>query len=396
MVKIIIICPDFQKSNIRKLPWKYVYEIAKYLSKKHRVTVITDSEKVDLDEIKIISLKRLFIPLIGETEELLNIIKKENPDKCIMLLGFSSFLRKDFKIDKSVIGIFTSPIYSINELITNIGIKNSVKYRKYTFIHYLNALIPEYLVRKWGSKFDKLIFLSKDTQNKLIEAGLPPEKAFFLPPGVDDEFFLSPKREDVNKIKIRINPENVPIIMYFTSPLTLRGTDILVKAFSRVRKRMNCKLVFLSRIDHTELLKEEEILNKIATIEGINDSIEIISAYLSLEQIKGYLATSNVVCLPFKIVLSDIPVSILEAMALEKPVISTNVACIPEILEKKGITVNPNDPNDLADSLEQLINNKDLANNMGNKSGEYMQSYPNWDEIAEKFIEIVENNHCNV
>ncbi|WP_321422015.1 glycosyltransferase family 4 protein [uncultured Methanobacterium sp.] len=395
-MKIIIICPDFQKSNIRKLPWKYVYEIAKYLSKKHKVTVITDSDKMDLDEIKIVSLKRLFIPLIGETEELLNIIKKENPDKCIMLLGLSSFLRKDFKIDKSVIGIFTSPIYSINDLITNVGIKNSVKYRKYTFIHYLNALIPGYLVRKWGNKFDQLIFLSKDTQKKLIQAGLPPEKAFFLPPSVDDEFFLSPKHEDVDKIKIRINPENVPVIMYFTSPLTLRGTDILVKAFSRVRKRMTCKLVFLSRIDHNELLKEEEILNKIATREGINDSIEIISTYLSLEQIKGYLATSNVVCLPFKIVLSDIPVSILEAMALEKPVISTNVGCIPEILEKNGITVNPNDPNDLADSLKQLLTNKDLANKMGNKSGKYMQNYPKWDEIAEKFIEIVENNHCNV
>lgn len=393
-MKIIIICSNFRKSNIRKLPWKYIYEIAKYLSKRHKVMIITDSVK-DLDEIEIVSVNRLFVPLIGETEELLDIISQENPDKCIMLLGLSSFLRKEFKIDKPVTGIFTSPIYSIRELITNIGMKNSFKYRKYAAIHYLNALIPNYLVRKWEGKFDKFIFLSQDTRKKLVKAGLPPKKSFFLPPGIDDEFLLSPKREDIEKIRSKLNPENVPVIMYFTSPLTLRGTDILVNAFASVRKRISCKLVFLSRIDHNELLKEEEILNKIATRKGIDDSIEIISTYLSLEQIKLYISTSSVVCLPYKIVLSDIPVSILEVMALGKPVISTNVACIPDILEKKGIIVNPNDPQDLAESLKHVIINKDLANKIGNKGREYMQNYPKWAQIGEKFIEIIDNNHLN-
>ena len=49
-----------------------------------------------------------------------------------MLLGLTSFLRKEFKINKPVIGIFTSPLYSIRELIGNIGLIDSFKYRKYT------------------------------------------------------------------------------------------------------------------------------------------------------------------------------------------------------------------------------------------------------------------------
>ena len=71
-MKIAIICPDFQKSNLRRLPWKYIYEIAKYLSNKHEIVLITDSDEQNLDEMEIISVKKLFKPLKGETDELLN------------------------------------------------------------------------------------------------------------------------------------------------------------------------------------------------------------------------------------------------------------------------------------------------------------------------------------
>lgn len=390
-MKIAIICSDFQKSNIMKQPWRYVYEIANYLNKKHEVFIITDSGNENINEIKIISVKRLFIPLKGETDELLNILEYENPKKCIMLLGLTSFLRREFRIEKPVIGIFTSPLYSWGELVRNIGIKGSLKYRKYTIIHYLNALIPDLFVKKWANEFESIVFLSNDTKEKLIKKGMPPEKVIMIPVGIDEHFLDLPDIKKVRYIQNQVNPDMVPIIMYFTSPLTLRGTDTLIRAFVKVKTKMNCKLIFLSRIDHKELSEEEEILKEIAREENVLDSIEIISEYTSPEKIKEYLSIADVICLPFKIVISDIPISILEAIAY-KPVISTGVACIPEILDGNGLIVHPNDPEELAYSIKNLLDNKSRIIKLGNKSREYIEKYPTWDHIGSKFIEITESD----
>lgn len=389
-MKIAIICPDFQKSNLKKLPWKYVYEVAKYLSKYHEIMVITDAEKLDIDNLKVARVSKIFVPLNGESAELLDLIKKEDPDKCVMLLGLTSFLRREFKINKPVIGIFTSPPYKILELIKNIGIRDSIKYRKYTTIHYLNALIPNYFVKKWQEKFEKIVFLSDYSQKIIISKGLNKNKAVLIPLGLDETFFNAPDSENVDKLRKNVNPDKIPIIMYFTSPLTLRGTDTLVKAFAKVRNKMPCKLIFLSRMDYKELSKEDMILKDLAKKEGIEGSVQIVSKYLNSEEIKKYLSIADVVCLPFKIVISDVPVSILEVMALKRPLISTEVACIPEMVNKKSFLVKPNNSEILADNILKLLNNESLRSKIGNNSGEYMQNYFNWDDVGESVVKIIE------
>ena len=177
--------------------------------------------------------------------------------------------------------------------------------------------------------------------------------------------------------------------MYFTSPLTLRGTDTLVKAFAKVRKEKKCKLIFLSRIDDPELKKEEIILKKIARKYNVLDSMKIYSDYLSHNDLKKYISTADLVCIPFKIVISDVPISILEAMSLGKPVISTNVASIPELLSN-GVTINANDPKSLAKCILILLNNQKLINELGKKNKTSMNQYPKWEQIAWKFEKIIQ------
>lgn len=390
-LKIAIICSDFRKSNLKKLPWKYVHEIAKYLSKSHEVLVITDTDKNDVNKLKTVYIKKLFDPFKGETNELLEILNHENPDKCIMLLGLTSFLRKEFKINKPVIGIFTSPIYSFRELIRNIGIKDSIKYRNYTIIHYINSLIPSFFVKKWSPYFDKIVFLSNYTQKELIKRGLDEKKSALIPLGLDDVFLKSPDSEKVEKLKNEINHEKLPVIMYFTSPLTLRGTDTLVKAFSRVRKKIPCKLILLSRMDYTKLSDEVNILKNLAKKEDISHSMKIISKYLSSEEIKEYLSVADVVCLPFKIVISDVPVSLLEVMALGKPVISSDVGCIPEILNERGIIIKANNHLDLANAINKIIDDKNSKNCLIDNSHNYIEKYPNWNLVGGEFNKILES-----
>ncbi len=386
-MKIAIICTDFKKSNIHKFPWKYIYEIAEYLSRKNDIVMITDTES-DITTLRVVNITKIFKIGTGETDELIQFLEEEAPDKCIMLLGITSCLRREFRIKVPVYGVFTSPPYKFWELIKNIGFRDSIKYRKYMVIHYLNSLVPSFLIKKWSDKFDKIIFLSEYTMQRIIKKGCDSDKCVLIPPGIERHFAKPVDVSSINKLRKKINPDNYPIIMYFTSPLTLRGTDTLTKAFSKLRSEIKCNLIFLSRMDYDELSEEEKILKNIVKKEDISDSVMFFSKYMGPEELKLYLSASDVICLPFKIVLSDVPVSILESMVLGKFVVSTKIACIPEMLDEHGLMVKPNDEDNLAEALFKSLDKKFIKDRENNRR-KFLKKYDDWDKIGEKFAQTI-------
>jgi len=390
-MKVAIICFDFKESNLRKQPWRYIYEIAKGLQRQgHEVFVITDAEEnINIEGVRIISANKLFTPLKGETNKVLEIIEKENPDKVIMLLGLTSFLRTQFKIKQPVIGILTSPIYSLSELIKNVGIKDLVRYYRYTIIHIVNALIPSFLIKKWAEKFEHIIVLSNRNKERLTKKGVPANKLIVTPPGIDEHFLKLPDEETIEQIKTKISPDETPIVMYYTSPLTLRGTDTLVRALPYILKKKEVKLLILSRPDYKSILKEEQKLKELAKRLNIENNFVIISKYLSPKEVRAYVSSADIITLPFKLVLSDVPLSILEAMALGKVVISTNVDGIPEILKDKGLVVEPNNPKELADAILLALEDDKLRKELGESARRYMMQWKRWNDVVEEFVQLL-------
>ena len=61
------------------------------------------------------------------------------------------------------------------------------------------------------------------------------------------------------------------------------------------------------------------------------------------------------------------PLSILEAMSASKPIVSTNVGGISEVVDngKTGILVNAKDSVGMAESLIMLLQNQEIANEYG-------------------------------
>lgn len=386
-MKVCVICFEFKEENLRRQPWKYIYEISKgFIKESIEVVLITNTESDDISGIKIRTVKNLN-SFIGETNEVLDILEYENPDVVIMNLGLTSFLRLNFKINTSVVGVLTSPIYSLKEVL-NVGIREYIKHYNHISIHFVGALIPRFLIRKFTNKFDYIVVLSEYNKKKLERIGIK-TKVLTILPGIDKFYLDIPDKNKVKNIKMKINPKNLPSVMYFTSPLTLRGTDTLIEAFSKIRSEKNSKLIILSRLEHKELINEENLLLKIAKNKGVYDSLKVISDYLTPKEIKEYICVADIICLPFKIVISDIPLSILEAMAMGKPVVSTNIGCIPEILNKSTVLSKPNNPNDLADKILQLLENKELSKYIGDNNKRYMKNYPNWEKTQKKFLGII-------
>jgi len=138
--------------------------------------------------------------------------------------------------------------------------------------------------------------------------------------------------------------------------------------------RLREKKGFIYLIDAIQILKDKDIpvsltiigegpererLEKRIDFLGLKNDIQLIGS-VAHHEVREYLQQSDIFILP-SIIASDnsrdgIPNVILEAMAMELPVISTWVSAIPEAVEheKTGLLVEPKDPEGIANAVIQL------------------------------------------
>ena len=95
--------------------------------------------------------------------------------------------------------------------------------------------------------------------------------------------------------------------------------------------------------------------------------------YLTVEEVLEHVRRSDALLLPFRLVPSDLPMSILEAMALGKPVVSTDVDGIPEFLEDgRGIVIPPSNLSALTGAMTRLIENPGYGEELGARARTYV------------------------
>ena len=99
---------------------------------------------------------------------------------------------------------------------------------------------------------------------------------------------------------------------------------------------------------------------------------------------------SDVIVLPFKIVQSEPPLSVLEAMRLGKVVVTTNVGTLAEIVaDGRGILVEPNSANALTQAIMFLTNHPEKSKLIREAAQRFAETLPDWDHVALKFEELL-------
>ena len=71
-------------------------------------------------------------------------------------------------------------------------------------------------------------------------------------------------------------------------------------------------------------------------------------------------------------------------IAIGLPVLASNQGSLPEIMGDAGLTFNPNDPNELSDSIQNLVNNDEIRNSISNNCQIRRDDFFGWDEYARK------------
>ena len=167
-----------------------------------------------------------------------------------------------------------------------------------------------------------------------------------------------------------------------------KGHDVLLDACARLADRgvaFRCVLVGEGR--------ERAALERACDDPRLRGRVELLGAQ-PRNQVEKVLGEAHVVALPCRVEpcgrADGIPVALMEAMALERPVVSTRVAGVPELVEDghSGLLVEPDDPEALADALEQLRTDPARARRLAAAGRRRVQEAFDVDASAERLAEL--------
>lgn len=117
-------------------------------------------------------------------------------------------------------------------------------------------------------------------------------------------------------------------------------------------------------------------------IEGFKDSI-IFTGYVSIEDLKNYYKNANVFFFPSKYEGFGIP--ILEAMKFKIPIVSSNVASLPEVGGNSVLYCDPYSVENMAKTLCMAVNEEWVPNY--ELYEEQLKKFT-WEQVADKHIQI--------
>jgi glycosyltransferase involved in cell wall biosynthesis len=201
-----------------------------------------------------------------------------------------------------------------------------------------------------------------------------------------DANIFNPRKFDKESLKEKYSL-NKPkkIVTFFGTPRPYKGIQNLIRAISLIRDP-NILLLFGGA-------GEDKYSQKLAILgKQLLGKKFLVIGPQPFEKIPEFLAISDVVVIPQENTLStigQIPAKIFDAMAMAKPIISTDVSDIPDILEGCGWIVKPGNAQELAEAISHVINNSKKAEKIGwNARRKFLEKY-SLDVMAKKLLPLL-------
>ena len=184
-----------------------------------------------------------------------------------------------------------------------------------------------------------------------------------LLPHCRDTTILDPMKFDSDKIKEKMGFQNKRVVMFLGTPRPHKGLDDLLEAFKKI-KASNLKLVIIG------VENQQKFLNKVDL--SIRESVVVLPK-TPFQKLPELLSIADIIAIPQRQTsdsVGQIPARLFDAMSMAKPIIATRVSDIPEVLDGCGYLVDPNNPSQLVNSIQYILNNSDEARVKGDAARE--------------------------
>lgn len=235
---------------------------------------------------------------------------------------------------------------------------------------------------------DLVFTLTDAMRGELYRRGVSNPAIHILPNAADPEEFQPRPRDKALARKLKI-ADNVPVIGYIGSFNLYEGLDDIARACVELHRRgHDFRLLMIGSEPPYLKNRITKEIRRIAAQGGIGKKL-VMPGRVPVNEVERWYSLVDIVPLPRK----DMPVTELvsplkplEAMAMEKAVVVTDLSALKEIVthHETGLVVPRSNPDALADALAELIANPDLRQALGQRARERVIAERNWDAVTRR------------
>jgi glycosyltransferase involved in cell wall biosynthesis len=244
---------------------------------------------------------------------------------------------------------------------------------------------------KWNTKFherraiqkaDGLVAVSKFTADLTNEVF-----------GLHKEFTIIPNSIDVELFNDNFNSNDKNTILYFGSLIRKKGLLELPFIFNEVvAENPEAKLLLIGK-DVPDIVPGNgstwEMMQQLFTPEALQNLSYLGS--VPYQEIKGHINKATLCVFPS--FAEALPVSWIEAMALQKPIIASNIGWANEIIEDgvEGFLVHPEDHKKYAERILELLQHPKMQEDFGVAARKKVENQFSMKVVAQKSLLFYEN-----
>jgi glycosyltransferase involved in cell wall biosynthesis len=206
---------------------------------------------------------------------------------------------------------------------------------------------------------DAFVAVSREDQRRMVEVeGVKPQKTRFIANGIPPFPPPTPGRDVRAELGIAAT---APLVGVVATLRPQKALEVMVRATALVRERLP-EVVVLLIGGEAEASGEADRLAALAAELGLGDSLRLLG---ERDDVPDLVAALDVAALSSD--FEGSPLSVMEYMEAGKPVVSTRVGGLPDLVAEgvNGLLVEPRDPAALAGALAEVLGDPERARRMG-------------------------------
>ncbi|SPF38004.1 Glycosyl transferase group 1 [Syntrophobacter sp. SbD1] len=231
---------------------------------------------------------------------------------------------------------------------------------------------------------DQIVTVTRSFRNHVESRGIAPERISVLTNGADLSQYQPLCRE--NGFRTKLDLQGKFVASYIGTHGMAHGLDTVLAAADRLRPLEN--IVFLlvgGGAERERLLARRDAM-------GLDNVVMLPQQ--PKDQMPGILAASDACMVLLKkrdLFKTVIPSKIFEAMAMERPIILGVEGESKEIIEEGncGVCIEPENEQDLAESVVRLSRDPDLGNQLGINGARFVRERFDRDALAKRYLELI-------
>jgi len=238
----------------------------------------------------------------------------------------------------------------------------------------------------------KIIVVSQGLKELFLKNGFKEKNILVAPDAVDLSVFdINISKEQARK-KLNL-PLDKKIIGYTGKFKTMgmdKGISDILKALTKLKDDILFVAVGGSQAEIDYYRKQVQELN-------LGNKV-IFKEHVSQDELAIFQKSCDLLLMPFPdkehYAKFMSPLKMFEYMASNRPIIATDLPTIKEVLKHlnseqgNAVLVKPDNPEDLAKGIKELLNNKELSERISNKALKDVKEYT-WERRVERIVEFI-------